>query len=260
MSATPAGPAHSSQPALVLHDSRAGPGPASITVCVSLHDYRRYVVECLDSVRAQTLSRLALVVVDDASSDGGDEAVRTWMEDHAARFARALLLRQPENRGLAPTRNAAVASAETELVFVLDADNLIFPRCLETLEGALRQSGAGFAYSMLEQFGDLRGLAGCDGWSPERLAGGNYVDAMALLRRSTWETVGGYREMRTSGWEDFAFWCRCVEAGISGILVPEILCRYRIHRRSMLRRSTDTLRNHLRVCDEIQREHRWLDL
>lgn len=249
------------QPANVLHDSRqSSVEDPRVTVCVTLYNYQCYVIECLESVRAQTLAPLALVVVDDASDDAGPEAVRAWMEEHGERFDRLLLLQHRENAGVASARNTGAASAETEFVFILDADNQIYPRCLERLLHALERSGLDFAYSIIEQFGDVRGVVGCDGWSRQRLARGNYVDAMAMLRKNTWETIGGYQSMRTGGWEDFGFWCRCVEAGLEGVLVPEILCRYRVHRRSMLRSSTDTLRNHLRVCEEIRREHPWVEL
>lgn len=253
-------PDPSTPEARVLHHQRSTDHAAQLTVCVTLFEYRGYVLDCLESVREQTLGSVSLVVVDDASGDGGEEAVRAWMQEHAARFRETLLLQHPRNLGLAATRNTSLARATSEFVFVLDADNLLYPRCLESLLGALAASERAFAYPIIEQFGDARGLQGCDGWNPGRLAQGNYVDAMALLRRRAWELVGGYRSMRVSGWEDYDFWCRCVEAGLSGVLVPEILGRYRIHRRSLLRRSTDTLHNHLRVCDEIRRAHPWVEL
>ena len=113
---------------------------------------------------------------------------------------------------------------------------------------------------MIEQFGEIRGLVGTDAWSAKQLAQGNYIDAMALLKRATWTAVGGYQKMTTPGWEDFDFWCRCVEADLDGILVPEILCRYRVHSRSMLRRFIHTLSQYARVCDEVQTAHPWVKL
>ena len=145
-------------------------------------------------------------------------------------------------------------------MFILDADNELRPRCLEALQGALEHSQAAFAYSIIERFGEDQGLSGYEAWSPDLLAQGNYIDAMAMLRRETWARVGGYRAMRTPGWEDFDFWCRCVEADLQGVLLPEILCRYRVHARSMLKTSTDTLGNHLRVCHELREAHPWVEL
>jgi glycosyltransferase involved in cell wall biosynthesis len=214
----------------------------------------------LDSVAEQTLASTALIVVDDASTDRGPDRVMAWMETHQDRLASASLVQHASNRGLAAARNTAVERSESEYVFILDADNEIRPRCLEALLTSARSSGAAFAYSIIEQFGEIEGLAGTDAWSAERLARGNYVDAMALLKRTTWKAVGGYRKMTTPGWEDFDFWCRCVEADLHGILVPEILCRYRLHSRSMLRRFIHTLSQHSRVRSEVRSAHPWVEL
>jgi len=232
---------------------------AQVTVCVSLFNYETYIESCLDSVAEQTLPGTSLIVVDDASTDRGAERVMAWMETHQDRLASASLIQHASNLGLAAARNTAIGQSESEYVFILDADNEIRPRCLEALLTSARSSGAAFAYSIIEQFGDVQGLVGTDAWSAEELARGNYVDAMALLKRATWKAVGGYRKMTTPGWEDFDFWCRCVEADLHGILVPEILCRYRLHSRSMLRRFTDTLSQHVRVWDEIRSAHPWVE-
>ena len=232
---------------------------AEVTVCVSLFNYEAYIECCLDSVASQTLPSLDLIIVDDASTDTGSERVAGWLEENKSRFQHASLIQHSTNQGLPFTRNTAIRQSESEYVFILDADNEIRPRCLEALLNAARSSEADFAYSIIEQFGEVQGLVGTDAWSPTRLARGNYIDAMALLRRNTWEAVGGYRKMKTPGWEDFDFWCRCVEAELHGILVPEILCRYRVHSRSMLRQSTDTLLQHIRVWDEVRQAHPWIE-
>jgi hypothetical protein len=61
-------------------------------------------------------------------------------------------------------------------------------------------------------------------WEPERLRNGNWIDAMALIRRKRLLAVGGYStDSRLAGWEDFELWCRCAEAGDHGVHVPQVL-------------------------------------
>jgi hypothetical protein len=93
-------------------------------------------------------------------------------------------------------------------------------------------------------------------WSAEGLIYGNYIDAMALVPKYTWALVGGYRSMR--GWEDYDFWCRCVENRLEGVHVPEILCRYRVHDGSML--NTLTRQNAELIIAEMTKLHPWLRL
>lgn len=208
---------------------------ATATVIVSLYDYEHHIVECLESVRTQALADLDLVVVDDCSSDLSLKVVREWLGQHGGRFARYLLLQHKTNGGLARARNTAFAHSRTEYVFVLDADNLLYPRCVEALVAALDNCAASFAYCIHEKFGEVHGISNFEPWTPSALRTGNMVDAMVLLRKSVWEKVGGYStSMPVMGWEDFDLWFKVARAGGWGILVPEILAKYRAHGGSML--------------------------
>src|SRR5262249_33783070 len=85
---------------------------------------------------------------------------------------------------------------------------------------------------------------------------------MVLLRKSIWEKLGGYStNMPVMGWEDFDLWFKLARAKGWGILVPQILTRYRVHGSSMLRTVTnpraDALGSHLRsTYPEFFGDHR----
>lgn len=210
-----------------------------VTVVVTLYDYRDLVTEALGSVLTQDLEHLDLMIVDDASTDGGEQRVLDWLQSNHERFGRAMLLRHARNQGLAAARNLGFAAAATAYVFVLDADNQLYRRCLTACLETADANRADMVYTILEVFGEHQGLMGTDVWDPVALHEGNYVDAMALVSRAAWEQVGGYRTMQIGGWEDYDFWLKFAEAGLEALRVPEILCRYRQHHKSMLRSVTD---------------------
>jgi glycosyltransferase involved in cell wall biosynthesis len=247
-------------PETVHRFDRDRPMPA-VTVGISLHNYGRFILEALDSVLAQTLAGVELVVVDDASTDDGADRCLRWMQRHAGRFARAALVHRRANQGLAATRNRALDEATAPLFFVLDADNTIYPRCLERLAAALQAAPeAAFAYPVLEVFGAERRLMGTALWNRERLAQGNYIDAMSLVRAACLREMGGYARMPVTGWEDYDLWCRFAERGWFGVRVPEILARYRVHQSSMLNTITRTReRTGALIADMIAR-HPWLTI
>lgn len=227
---------------------------AAASVIVTLYNYEKYIIDCLDSVCRQTATDLDLIVVDDRSRDGSVATTAEWMRSRGDRFRRVMLLRNSENRGLARTRNLAFWSATTDYVFVLDADNLIYPRCVERLTGALDRCDASFAYCYLEKFGVESGLLSDRPWDVETLRRGNYIDAMSLVRRSTWREVGGYStDMKVNGWEDFEFWLKIADRGGRGVLVPEILARYRVHMGSML--NSETRRKESMLWEYIENKH-----
>lgn len=234
-------------------------GIAEVTVIVPLYNYAQYVTEALDSVRTQTLATLDLIVVDDASTDTSLTVAHDWARQHADRFNRVLVLRNRENSGLAFTRNIGFDRAETPFVLPLDADNRLLEECAAICLAELKSSGAAFAYPTLRNFGDSDHLISDKPYAAMRFASGNYIDAMAMVRKSVWAAVGGYIHIRF-GWEDYDFWCRAAEHGFWGVHLEEVLGEYRFHSESMLRTTTNLPENRLKVIEQLERRHPWLRL
>lgn len=230
-----------------------------ITVMVPLYNYENYICETLDCVAAQTVERLGLVVVDDHSTDGSAQAVIDWLSRNRDRFPRALLARNRVNSRLSITRNTGTALTQSPLVFFLDADNHIYPRCVEAHAEALKDSPAKFAYSILEVFGADTGVMGTEVFLKEHFKKGNYIDAMAMIRRDALVSVGGYLNLK-HGWEDYELWLRFCENGEFGIQVPEILGRYRVHAQSMLRTVTSAEKNYAELRKSMLELHPWLEI
>jgi len=242
--------------------------PASVSVLISLYDYSTEVLNALESVAAQTCA-LELIVVDDASTDDGAVVVENWMHLRAASpnsvFQRLILLRHHSNSGLAVARNTAFSRASAAWCFILDADNILLPRAVEECL-ALAEHGSerlGVVHPILAvqaslgRPDDQRSLVSTASWQKQRLRTGNVVDAMALVRRSAWEAVGGYTHIE-GGWEDFDFWCKLIEADYHGIQCPKLLGIYNSHICSMSHRFTNRSWRALSQC--LQQRHPWLGL
>ena len=191
----------------------------------------------IESVALQRYGDIELVAVEDASTDGSLDAIRRALA--AAPWLPARVIARGENGGLPNARNLAIEQARGEYVFILDADNTLYPHAIERLVEALDgDPGAAYAYGILEQFDPSKGphdLMSWLAWSRSRFSYGNYVDAMALIRRDVLTEVGGYTtDMRLHGWEDYALWCALADRGHRALQVPEILARYRTSRHSMV--------------------------
>jgi glycosyltransferase involved in cell wall biosynthesis len=234
-------------------------GEAEVTVVIPLHNYADYVIEALESVAAQSLPLIDLVVVDDASTDDGLTMVTEWCEPRRERFNRLVVLKHTRNSGLAGARNSGFAAAETRFVLPLDADNRLRPDCCARLLAALDGSEAAFAYPAIRLFGDEADVIGREPFSALRLLQGNYIDAMALVAKWAWAAAGGYAHIRF-GWEDFDFWARLVEQGQFGLSVPEVLADYRVHRASMLHTTTEVHDHKRDLVADLSARHPWLDI
>jgi glycosyltransferase involved in cell wall biosynthesis len=239
-------------------------GPARLSVAISLFNYADYISTALASVCQQTMAEaIELIVVDDASTDHSLQTVERFQQENAAlvgRLAAFHLERHPQNRGLAEARNSAFALASTPQVLVLDADNRLLPEACACLLEALEQapSSVGATYPLLVVEGhSSQAIANELPWNPQRLRQGNTLDALALVRRSAWQQVGGFVHT-PGGWEDYDFWCRFVEAGLSALQVPQLLAVYHHHGDSMKNSETAARQQELRQL--LQRRHPWLEL
>ncbi len=207
-----------------------------VTVVTAIHNRSAVIGQALDSVSHSHLREFELVVVDDGSSDSSRETTTEWMTAHP--WIPARLIGHGVIRGIGAARNTAVDAARAPYCFVLDAENEVYPRCLDALVATLDSlPDRAFAYPMIEVFGtteafvkeeDASYLLSVLGWEPERLRLGNYIESLSMIRISRLRELGGFTtDHRVEGGEEYDLWCRIAERGWSGQLVPQILARHR---------------------------------
>ena len=203
---------------------------------VTLYNYADVVTDTLDSVVASSGVDLEIVVVDDHSRDDGRAVVRRFMNEHPD--VPMLLLASDVNRGLPASRNLAVAAARADRIMVMDADNTVYPNCLRRLARRARRRSRRppSPTPRSRRSAPSRVCAANSDGRRAWLCESNYIDAQAMVRRSTYDRHGGYREDDdfAYGWEDWELWLRLAEAGEHGVHVPQMLGRYRTQTSSMI--------------------------
>lgn len=214
-----------------IYDRASGMTRAPIvSVVLTCHNLGQYLGEALASVEAQTFKDFEIVVVD----DGSTEPLTLRVLD-ALDVARIRLIRS-ERRGLSGARNLGLASTRGRYLCFLDADDLLEPSCLEKSVAELERDPAiSFVSHWLTAFGDEHWE-----WRPERcdlpaLLDVNTVNGAALVRRQAVVEVGGFDESMQRGCEDWELWIRMVERGHQGVILKEMLFRYRRRPDSMSR-------------------------
>ena len=206
--------------------------PALVSVCVTVYNYARFLDDCLNSIAAQTYEALELVIVDDCSQKDDSVAVAAeWAETHKARFQRIAVYTHRQNQGPAEARNTAFRNSTGSWIFIIDADNEVYPKAIQRLYRAAVSGGFDATYTQVEMFGACWEIGYADIWDAEEMRQKNYVDVMALVSREAWEKVEGFSHI-DDGWEDYDFWLKFLDTGLLPGYVPEILCRYRVHDKS----------------------------
>jgi glycosyltransferase involved in cell wall biosynthesis len=191
-----------------------------------------------DSHTAPIPGGIEVVIVNDASTD--DSLKQAMVVQTNSRHPVRIIDKQL-NTGLADARNIGLQLARARYAFIMDADNLVFPRALEQLHRTIVRDNSAAVYSMLCRFqrghNNREGLLSYFDWDPQMLVEFPYIDAMAMFDREQLIKLGGYDnalyKLGWFGWEDYDLWLRIAGAGLCVSFLPNVLCLYRHHDRAM---------------------------
>jgi succinoglycan biosynthesis protein ExoO len=117
----------------------------TIAVVIPLYNKEPYIARAITSVLAQTRPVDEIIVVDDASTDGSLERVRTFQDPRI----RVLCRTDPRDRGLPATRNLGIQSATSRWIALLDADDRWHDDFIEECERLMRYASdrVGFLFT-----------------------------------------------------------------------------------------------------------------
>ncbi|MCL4233242.1 MAG: glycosyltransferase [Deltaproteobacteria bacterium] len=213
-----------------------------ISVVIPCYNMGAFVGEAVDSVLAQRLGEVEIVLVDDGSNDGETpEAI-----DALARRAPIRVVRT-SNRGLAAARNEGVRTANGELIAFLDADDRFAPGALDAMDRASSaHPDAAYVYGHTRAFGARDEIWHRGDFNFFHLLYANEFEPAVMIRKEALDRVGGFRPVGpVPGVEDWDLWLRLGALGLFGRRIDAVTLEYRIRPGSMVAaikaRWTDTV-------------------
>jgi len=108
-----------------------------LSVIIPVYNVAAYLRRCLDSVLAQTYTRLDIIIVDDGSTDGGGAVC----DEYAGKDERVTVIHQA-NAGLSCARNRGLEAARGELAAFVDSDDWLAPGMYARMIQKMEESGA----------------------------------------------------------------------------------------------------------------------
>lgn len=228
-----------------MQPTRAQQGIPTVSVIMANYRGGATLARALESVLAQTMGNLEIIVSDDASPDDSVSVVTSIM----ARDERVRLLASPQNGGPARTRNLALARARGQWIAIVDSDDIVHPERLERLLAAAEQFKADIVADDLLHFHE-------DGSPPTLLLADH--DTPFPVSAEAWVTAGMDGKLPALGYlkpliraealgllrydetlrigEDYDLLLRTLLAGASMWIVPEPWYLYRRHSGSISHR------------------------
>lgn len=200
---------------------------ADISVIIPFYNRETYIDEAVQSVLAQTLKPLEIIIVNDCSR----ESSRRYLDRYADVCK---IVDLPQNVGLAGCRNAGIRVARGEFIALLDDDDIWMPEKLEVQYRYISEhpecTGVHTAvWLILSGRPDARWKKFEPGPMPlsEALTHGQWVvPSSILIRTNAVRAIGDFdRWFRES--EDRDFLIRCCAAGYRLVGIDEPLVRFR---------------------------------
>ena len=126
-----------------------------ISVILPVYNVAPYIGKCILALKAQTLTDLEFIFVDDCSDDGSAAII----EEFAREDDRVRLLKNAENLGPGVSRNAGIESAKGDYLSFVDPDDWIEADFYEILYKKAIESGAPIVIGKVIRIDDATGQA-----------------------------------------------------------------------------------------------------
>lgn len=198
---------------------------AKVTVLMPTYNVEKYVREAIESVLRQTYPDFELLVMDDCSTDGTLDVVRT-IDDPRIRIER-----NPSNLGLADNLNRGLSLITTELVARMDGDDIAEPFWLEReVEVLDNHPEIGIVSGGFERFGTQQSLVRFPEKHEDGLANMLFECTVIVptYRMTLYRDHGLRYSSEAFPAEDYRFWAECLRV-TKLYNIQETLFHYRMH-------------------------------
>ncbi len=214
--------------------------PAAAAIVIPNYNGARFLPPLFESLHRQSRRDFEVIVVDDASGDGGADWLRAARPD-------VRLIVNPHNVGFAATCNAGLRAADAPVVALLNNDTTVDPRWFERALHRFDDPRVGSVASLvlradpphpIDSAGDVFSVAG---GASKRLHGApaaraaelpadtfSACAASAFYRRAALDRVGLLDEQFVSYYEDVELGFRLQWAGWRCVLAADSICYHRL--------------------------------
>lgn len=235
-----------------------------VSIVVPVYNGEAYLAESLDSITAQTYPNIEILVMDDASTDGTPDIIKSYGN-------RLTHIRNQTNLGQFGNVNKGIEKTKGEFVCVYHADDIYQPEIVEKEARYLMQNKSAGAVFCMDIFIDAKGDVYNQLEIPQVVRGGGPFDYETILnalltyknvflvgptsmvRRDVYFDVGLYNGDDYGIAGDLEMWARIARSYDLGI-IEEHLQYYR-HDHGNLSQNYYRLRTETEIHFRIMQQH-----
>jgi alpha-1,3-rhamnosyltransferase len=217
-----------------------------VSIIVITYNSSKFVLETLESAKAQTYRHIELIITDDSSTDDTVDICQKWIDENNQRFIRAILVSAKSNLGIPANINKGVNISKGHWIKCIAGDDLLAEDCLTELiyyistqpeniqvlsSDIIKFSGNSIKNGEIKKNPFIRFC------SRESTAKEQYemllrtitvFAATVIIRRDLLLSINGFDE-RFKLLEDWPLWVKITEAGHKIYYLDKPLVYYRLH-------------------------------
>ncbi|MBO5181079.1 MAG: glycosyltransferase [Paraprevotella sp.] len=195
----------------------------TISVCMPVYNAAPYLKECIDSILAQTYKDFELLIVDDGSTDGSVDIVRSYCDPRIR-----LILNEHD---YISSLNLLLDEARGKYIARMDADDVMMPYRLQAQFGHMeKHTEIGVLGGGIQKFGKQSGIM-----TPHhKVTMQDMINACCIahpsvmIRASIFKQYGLCYEEKFKYAEDYRLWMQMMKHEIIFRNLPTPIIKYRI--------------------------------
>lgn len=223
-----------------------------VSIITPCYNGEKYISQTIRSVLEQTYENWEMIIVDDGSSDGSADIIRSFADPR-------ITLLQQENSGSAAARNAGIRAARGRYLALLDADDLWEPEFLKDQLAFIESNNAACvccAYRCIDESGKEvhPPVIPKEVITVKDMLVRNHIGCLTGLYDTSRHGKVFLDESLKSIRDDYAFWLDIVQKSGVAYGNPRCLARYRMfensttgNKRKLIGKQYDFYRNYLKL-------------
>ncbi len=175
-----------------------------ITIYVAAFNAEKTIVECINSIKDQTIKFDEIIIIDDKSTDDTVE--------HLKKFNDIKLIQNSLNKGLGYNRNLAFRNSTNDIVASIDADVVLNNNWLEIMLKIINKNdhiicGGNMMEKYIEnKFNRWRAKYYSQNWGQNNINNPPFLFGCNTIQsKKIWKEVGGYNEKLLTNGEDIDY-------------------------------------------------------
>lgn len=202
-----------------------------VSVVLTVYNGGKYLDAAIRSILEQTYTHFELIIVNDGSTDGSGDLIRSFAEKDAR-----IRVIERENRGLVYSLNEGIAAAKGRYIARMDADDISLPQRFEKQVQYLEEKGldiVGGHYIMIDENDKIvdatiipvidDAITVCLSICPP------FAHGSVMFRKEFWQRHDMHYGKRFSIAEDYSLWQDFYSHGAKLGNIDEFIFKYRVH-------------------------------